>query len=186
MPRGSSYLARFIAAASQADPSELILRQLHPKALKAIRLWGLDPETEAQLVERLETVRSLCRDMPFYGERYSVLEQMRQGRPSFLQVRNCLKQELEALRPFAALPTDARRRPDGYTASELRAAADIGRDLWSKILATSGLSPTFRGGQHRRFSNREIRHLADAARRHGTPKALHAADQWSRIVRRNA
>ena len=175
---GLSTLGRLIVAASRATPSESLLRELHPKAVKAIRSAGLCSETEAEVIRRLESVRSLCRDLRFYGPHYSVVEQIRQGRPNFLQVRSALMEDLEALRPFAALPTDARRHPDGYTAGELRREADIGRDLWTQILAASGLKPTPRGGQHRRFSNRDIRCLVEAARRHETPKARHAADQW--------
>jgi hypothetical protein len=176
-PRGLGILDAFIVAADRSNPSEAVLRRLHPKALKAIRIANLDPETEAELIARLERIRSLCQDVRWYAPPYSVLEQRRQGRPDFLQVRSALRRELEALKPFAALPTDARRHPDGFTASELRREADIGLDFWRRLLAASGLEPTPRGGQHRRFSNREIRSLADAAGRLGTPKARHAAAQ---------
>jgi hypothetical protein len=179
--QGKNSLAQLIEAAREQIPSKEPIRELHTKSLLEVQA-GLDGDLVPLVAERLETVRSLCSRLRFYGEGFSVLDPARRGKPGFLDIRGALNQELEALGPFAALLGDTSHRPDGYTVGDLRRHAEIGRELWSTLLASSGLPSTERGDQHRRFSAAHVRQLAAAAREHGTQKALEAADKWLSLI----
>lgn len=80
---------------------------------------------------------------------------------------------------------DTPSRPGGYTAGELRHEAQIGKTLWQLLVKTAGIERTIRGNAGRRFANAEIRQLAVAAQKHGTPRSIEAANRLLALAARN-
>jgi hypothetical protein len=169
------------AARTEIDQARLDL--LQAGVLIALEASGLDAVTCAEIRDGVDQVRALAARMAWYFQPgYSVIEQRRLGKPDALVVRGALMGAIDRLMPYAALIGDTRHRPDGYSASDLKREAEIGNDLWQRLVRLSGLKRTSRGGQHRRFSGAEVRKLAAAADKSGTPKTMEAARRWRALI----
>ncbi|MEL6795448.1 MAG: hypothetical protein AAFO89_01355 [Planctomycetota bacterium] len=75
-------------------------------------------------------------------------------------------------------------RPDGYTAKELQAQADIGPDLWRTFCQLAGFDLTPRDN-HRRFDFKDVEALISAAQSYGKRKGGPAAKAWEELLDMN-
>lgn len=172
-----------VCSGGSADDSAA--RNMHAVAIAALGSVDVSGELRGRLSDALDA--ALAAHLGVLRTTRDDFDPVRsdmRGEPGFLQFlnrRRSVCQQLEALLE----QVDRRKvQPDGYTASTLRAEADIGKSLWQTLCARAGMSGA-RGDAHRRFSNNDVRRLIEAARAHGKRKGESAAQAWEALLERN-
>lgn len=173
-------LGKFLTEAKEFLPDADALTALHPQVVADLSAFTLPAAVVGRLIDAVDEIGQIAAVHGKAWANFSVLrnpgfEREHSTRRSMLDLRIAL------LTPYVRMIGLSTHKPDGYLASELCHDA-IGRDLWRKILADSGLGATSKGGQNRRFSNSAVRTLANAADRIGSKKCRDVARRWRELV----
>lgn len=180
--RRASALAQFVDEAARVSPNAELLKELHRKVLQLLAMAQPEPWLAGRIDDGLCQVRRLieARERLWLA---SVIECQRKGWPTVDELTSRTRQVLDDLSTYAQYVKRNQLRPGGYSATELKDEAEIGKGLWQRIVQASSVRPTEPGDQARRFSNAEIRKLASAADEEvGTLTARRAADRWLELI----
>lgn len=183
-PQAENAIAELVRAIKDTDLTEAELDVHTARAIRVVQ-QQLEPTLCPDVMEAVATARELRRRYLASNSNYSVLGHMRHGGPGPLDYHAAMLRAVEQLRLYSLL-IGKHPKPDGYSTAALCQQAEIGKDLWSKIIRGAGVGVTRKGDHGRHFSNSEIRKLIAAAERHGTPKSRAAAERWSELIRDQA